>query len=236
MPTLAAYDPAFAFEIGLIIRDGIRRMYEKQEDGFYYITIGNENYIQPPMPADCEEGVLKGLYRFKTAPVAKPLKTQLIASGAIVNEALKAQEILAEKFGVAADVWSATSWKALYEDAEDAERANRMAPGKPARRSWLEQSLAGAEGPFIVATDYIKAWAGAVASAFPRKPVLLGCDGFGRSETRESLRDFFEVDAKNIAYAALWGLHRDGKLDAKALNEAQKTLGIDPTRPNPAKR
>ncbi|TPW19721.1 MAG: pyruvate dehydrogenase E1 component [Elusimicrobia bacterium] len=236
VPTLAAYDPAFAFELALIIREGIRRMYEKQENGFYYITVGNENYVQPPMPEGCKEGVLKGLYRFKAAAKPLPLKAQLIASGAIVNEALKAQSILAEKFGVAADVWSATSWKSLYEDVESVERANRMAPGKPALKPWLETQLSGAEGPFVVATDYIKSWAGSVAAAFPRRPILLGCDGFGRSETREALRDFFEVDAKNIAYAALCGLHKDGKLDAKALAAAQTSLGVDGARANPATR
>ncbi|MBI3297430.1 MAG: pyruvate dehydrogenase (acetyl-transferring), homodimeric type [Elusimicrobia bacterium] len=235
VPNLLAYDPAFAFEIALIVRDGIRRMYEEQEDVFYYITLGNENYAQPAMPEGCAEGVLKGLYAFKKAPEAKPLKVQLIASGAIVNEALRAQELLAMR-GVAADVWSATSWKNLYRECEEIERWNRQHPGKPAKKAWLQTQLGAAQGPFIVATDYIKALPGIVAEYFPRPPVLLGCDGFGRSETRESLRDFFEVDAKNIAYAALWGLHKDGKLDAAALTAAQRELGLDPERADPAGR
>ncbi|MBI5596928.1 MAG: pyruvate dehydrogenase (acetyl-transferring), homodimeric type [Elusimicrobia bacterium] len=236
VPNLLAYDPAFAFELGLIVQDGIRRMYVEQEDVFYYVTVGNENYAQPAMPEGSAEGILKGLYRFLRAAAEKPLKAQLIASGAIVNEALKAQEILSERFGVAADVWSATSWKCLYNDAESVERWNRQNPGGAQRRSWLEGALAGAPGPIVVATDYIKALPAAVAARFPRPPVLLGCDGFGRSETREALRDFFEVDAKNIAYGALYGLFKEGKLDAKALAEAQKSLGLDASRPDPLTR
>jgi pyruvate dehydrogenase E1 component len=234
VPNLIAYDPAFAYELAVIVRDGMKRMYEQQQDVFYYITVGNENYAMPPQPEGVEEGILKGLYKFKVSP--KPelkLKAQLFASGAIMNEALRAQEILAEKFGVAADVWSLTSYKELRRDALECERFNLLNPGQPPRESYLAHTLKGAEGVFVAVSDYVKALPDAISKWMPKPLISLGTEGFGRSETREALRDFFEVDAKHIAWATLCGLRRDGALDAAALEKAAAELKIDPKKADP---
>ena len=234
VPNLEAYDPAFGYEIAVIIREGIRRMYVEQEDVFYYLTVENDIYSMPEMPDGVEEGILKGLYKFK--PAAKkhaPLKAHLFGSGAIINSALKAQSILEEKYQVSADVWSITSYKALHRDALDSERWNRMHPGEKPRLSYIEQCLAKERGVYVMASDYVKALPESIARWFPNPPVSLGTDGFGRSETREALRDHFEVDYRFIALGALSALAREGQIEYAVVVQAMKDLDIDPAKPNP---
>ncbi len=235
LPNLMAYDPAYAYELAVIIRDGIRRMYEEREDIFYYLTVMNENYVQPPMPPGVTEGILKGLYRFRAAanPDA-PLKAQLLGSGAILNEAVKAQQILAEKFNVAADVWSVTSYKELHRDALECERWNLLHPAEPARQAYVSQCLGQAPGPIIAASDYLKVLPDSICRWMPRPIVALGTDGFGRSDGRDALREFFEVDAKYIVLATLSYLcARDRKIGPEMVARAIKELGIDPEKRNP---
>ena len=234
VPNLEAYDPAFGYEIAVIIREGIRRMYVEQEDVFYYLTVENDIYSMPEMPDGVEEGILKGLYKFKPAAKKRaPLKAHLFGSGAIINSALKAQSILEEKYQVSADVWSITSYKALHRDALDSERWNRMHPGETPRLSYIEQCLAKERGVYVMASDYVKALPESIARWFPNPPVSLGTDGFGRSETREALRDHFEVDYRFIALGALSALAREGLIESAVVVQAMKDLDIDPAKPNP---
>ncbi|MGE5646031.1 MAG: pyruvate dehydrogenase (acetyl-transferring), homodimeric type [Acidobacteriota bacterium] len=234
VPTCVQYDPAYAYEIGVIMQDGIRRMYQENEDIFYYLTVYNENYAQPPMPEGVREGILKGLYRLKPAPGGKAV-AHLFGSGTILNEAIKAQQLLAEKYNVAADVWSATSYTELRREALAVDRWNRLHPGEPARRPYIEQAIEGFDGPVIAASDYMKAVADQIAPWLPGRLVALGTDGFGRSENREHLRNFFEVSANHIAAATLSRLARDGKFDAAEAQRALADLGVDPERPDPAR-
>ena len=234
VPNLEAYDPAFGYEIAVIIREGIRRMYVEQEDVFYYLTVENDIYSMPEMPDGVEEGILKGMYKFK--PSAKKrtrLKAHLFGSGAIINSALKAQILLEEKYQVSADVWSITSYKALHRDALDAERWNRLHPGEKPRLSYIEQCLSKERGVYVMASDYVKALPESIARWFPNPPVSLGTDGFGRSETREALRDHFEVDYRFIALGALSALAREGQIECDVVVQAMQDLQIDPARPNP---
>jgi pyruvate dehydrogenase E1 component len=235
VPNLKAYDPAYAYELAVIIEDGIRRMYRDGESVFYYITVMNENYAMPPMPGDVREGILRGMYKYRAAsnPDAK-LHAQLFGSGAILNEALKAQEILAEKYGVAADVWSVTSYKELYMDGNEADRWNRLHPTATPRVPYVTECLKGAKGVVIAASDYLKTLPNVISKWVPNRMASLGTDGFGRSEGRTSLREFFEVDARFIVVATLNELYLDGKLDAKVVDQAIKDLGIDAAKPNPA--
>ncbi|MGA7917556.1 MAG: pyruvate dehydrogenase (acetyl-transferring), homodimeric type [Candidatus Acidiferrales bacterium] len=234
VPNLRAYDPAFAYELSVIIQDGIRRMYKEGESIFYYITVMNEPYAMPEMPGDVREGILKGMYRYRAAanPDSK-LRAQLFGSGAILNEALRAQEILAEKYGVAADVWSVTSYKALYSDGIETDRWNRLHPGEKARVPYVTECLADAPGVLVAATDYLKTLPSMISQWVPRRMATLGTDGFGRSEGRESLRDFFEVDSRFITLAALNELFLDGKIDGGVVKKAIADLGIDAEKPNP---
>jgi pyruvate dehydrogenase E1 component len=235
VPNLKAYDPAFAYEMAVIIRDGIRRMYSDQEDVFYYITACNEAYPMPQRPAHAsDEGIIRGLYRFRPAadPEGRP-RAHLFGSGAILNQALAAQELLALRFGVAADVWSITSYKELHQDGLDCDRWNRLHPDGERRVPWVTRSLASTEGVYVLASDYVKALPASIAPWFPTPPVMLGTDGFGRSESRAALRRFFEVDAAHIALSALHALARAGAVDAAVLHRAIGELGIDPDAPNP---
>ncbi len=237
VPNLMAYDPAFAYEIAIIVREGIRRMYVEQEDVFYYITVENEQYPMPAMPKGVEEGILNGLYKFKSATKKRAkLKAQLFGSGAIMNRVLEAQQLLEEQYNVAADVWSITSFKNLHRDALDAERWNRMHPGETKRKSYIEECLDGEKGPFIIASDYVKALPESIARWFPEAPVALGTDGFGRSESREALRDFFEVDARFIALGTLSALADAGQIEYEVVQKAMRDLQIDPEKPNPVYR
>jgi pyruvate dehydrogenase E1 component len=230
MPTCAAYDPAFAYEIAIIVRDGIRRMYEEQEDRFYYLTLYNENYPMPAMPEGLDaEDVIRGLYRYRAAQGGKA-QVQLFGSGPILNEALRAQEVLADRYGVAADVWSVTSYNELRREALRATRWSRLHPDQPARVPHIVQALAGAEGPIIAATDYMKVVADQVAPWLSGRMETLGTDGFGRSDNREHLRRHFEVNAESIACAALSRLARDGKFDTRKAVAAFAELGVDPEK------
>jgi pyruvate dehydrogenase E1 component len=234
VPNLKAYDPAFAYEIAVIIQDGIRRMYKDGENWFYYITVMNEPYAMPPMPSGVREGILKGMYRYRASANKKAkLKAQLFGSGAILNEVLHAQEILEQKYSVAADVWSVTSYKELYVDAIETERWNRLNPGEKPRVPYVTRCLADAPGVLVAASDYLKTLPNMISKWMPRRLAALGTDGFGRSEGRVSLRDFFEVDAKFIILATLHELSADGKIDAKVVDKAIEDFGIVKTKPNP---
>jgi pyruvate dehydrogenase E1 component len=234
VPNLRAYDPAYAYELAVIIEDGIRRMYRDGESIFYYITVMNENYAMPPMPEGARDGILKGMYKFRAAsnPGAK-LRAQLFGSGAILNEALKAQEILADKFGVAADVWSVTSYKALYTDGNETDRWNRLHPSEKQRVPYVTECLKDAPGVIVAATDYLKILPNMISQWVPNRMACLGTDGFGRSEGRKSLREFFEVDARFIALATLNELLLDGKIESSVVEQAIKALGINPEKLNP---
>jgi len=235
VPNLLSYDPAFAFELAVIIEDGIRRMYKESESVFYYITVMNEPYEQLPMPEGSREGILKGMYRFRASDKKKSkAKAQLLGSGAILNEVLAAQKILAEQYDVAADVWSVTSYPELYRDGNAAERWNRLHPAEQPRVPYVTQQLGGTEGVIVAASDYVKLLPNGIDRWTPRPVLALGTDGFGRSEGRASLRDFFEVDAKHIVAATLSELARDGKVEASAAKKAIADLGINPEKPNPA--
>src|SRR5579872_759506 len=236
IPTMWAYDPAFAYEIAVIVQDGIRRMYKDGENIFYYITVMNEAYPMPPMPPDpgVKEGILKGMYRYRASENKKSkLRAQLFGSGAILREVLKAQEILSEKYGVAADVWSVTSYKALYTDGIDTERWNLLHPTEKPRVPYISQTLSDAPGVLVAASDYLKALPNLVSKWVPRRFAVLGTDGFGRSEGREALRNFFEVDARFITLATLYELVQDGKIEAAVIEKAIKDLGIDTEKANP---
>ena len=234
VPNLRAYDPAFAYELAVIIQDGIRRMYKEGESIFYYITVMNEPYAMPEMPGDVREGILKGMYRYRAASNAdSKLRAQLFGSGAILNEALRAQEILAEKYGVAADVWSVTSYKALYSDGIETDRWNRLHPGEKARVPYVTECLADAPGVLVAATDYLKTLPNMISQWLPRRMATLGTDGFGRSEGRASLREFFEVDSRFIALAALNELFLDGKIEGAVVERAIADLGINAEKLNP---
>ncbi|HKT46397.1 MAG TPA: pyruvate dehydrogenase (acetyl-transferring), homodimeric type [Candidatus Acidoferrales bacterium] len=234
VPNLKAYDPAYAYEIAVIIQDGIRRMYKEGESIFYYITLMNEPYAMPAMPGDVKEGILRGMYKFRASTEKKAkLRAQLFGSGSILNEAVQAQEILGTKYGVAADVWSVTSYKELYLDGNEAERWNRLHPSQKPRVPYVTQMLADSPGVLVAATDYLKTLPNMIAKWMPRRLASLGTDGFGRSEGRASLRDFFEVDAKFITLATLHELALDGKMEASAVEKAAKELGIDTQKPNP---
>jgi pyruvate dehydrogenase E1 component len=234
VPSLMAFDPAFAYEIAVIISDGLRRMYAQGEDVFYYLTLYNENYQMPSMPSGAEAGILKGLYKFKSGPEDLPLKAQVFGSGPILREALRAQTLLAEQFGVAADVWSATSYKLLRNDALNTQRWNLLHPEAPPRASYLETVLRQESGPFVAVSDYMKLVPDQVAPWIPGGLTTLGTDGFGRSDTRTNLRRFFEVDAEMIAVAVLHALSQKGALEKSAVAKAIQQLKINPDKVFPA--
>ncbi|MEX2540965.1 MAG: pyruvate dehydrogenase (acetyl-transferring), homodimeric type [Trueperaceae bacterium] len=237
IPTLRAYDPAFAFELAIVIREGMRRMFEEQQDEQFYLTIGNENYAQPAAPEhlsreELEQGVLKGLYLFRPTSRRFKAKAQLLGSGAIMNEVLKAQELLAE-YKVAASVWSATSYKELHQEALRVERWNRLNPQEEPKRAYVAEALADAEGVLVAASDYLRLLPDSLSGHLPKRMTALGTDGFGRSEARAELRDFFEVDARHIAFATLKALADDGEIDSDTLSRAMTDLGIDANKQNP---
>jgi pyruvate dehydrogenase E1 component len=272
VPNLVCYDPAFAYELAAIIRDGLRRMYVEREDIFYYITLGNENYAMPPQPDGVEEGILKGLYKFRAAPEAAApgapaagaapataatgkkakggggggggtaavpavpavaARAHLLGSGALLGETMRAQEILATRFGVAADVWSATSYKELRREALDAERWNMLHPDQPARVPYVASLFAGDDTPVIAVSDYMKSVPDQIARWLPNRLFTLGTDGFGRSDTRVALRRFFEVDAESIVIATLYCLAQRGVIERGVVRQAVVDLGVDPEKANP---
>jgi len=235
VPNCLSYDPAYAYELAAIIQDGIRRMYRDGENVFYYITVMNEQYEMPPMPDGAREGILKGMYRFRAAENGEAkLRAQLLGSGAILNEVIAAQKAL-EKYGVAADVWSVTSYNELSRDAHDAERWNMLHPTEDARVPYVAQCLARAPGVVVAASDYMKILPDGLSRWIGKPMISLGTDGFGRSEDRAGLRNYFEVDARYVTVATLSALARQGELDAKVVAQAIKELGIDPGKKNPRK-
>jgi pyruvate dehydrogenase E1 component len=233
VPTCRSYDPAYVYEIAVIIQDGIRRMYQELENRFYYITLYNEDYAMPEMPQGCEEGILRGIYKYKSASGGQAT-THLFGSGPILNEALRAQRVLDEKYGVPADVWSVTSYNELRRDALAIERWNRLHPGEPEKRPYILTVLDGAEGPIVAATDFMKVVPDQLAPWLGRRLVTLGTDGFGRSDNREYLRRHFEVNAESIVAAALSRLARDGKFDLQRARKAFEELGVDSEKIDPA--
>lgn len=234
IPTLMAYDPAFAYELAVIIRDGIYRMYEKQENIYYYITVGNENYIQPEMPGDVKEGILKGMYKFSSSKKkSEKTKAHLMGSGSILNEVIKARDILEKDFNVSTDVWSVTSYKNLHFDALEKDRWNLMNPDKKVKLPYVTEVTKGEKGVFVSASDYVQLLSDSIGKWLPGPLYSLGTLGFGRSEGRKSLRDFFEVDAKHIVYATLYSLFKEKKITLDALNKAAKKLEINPDKPVP---
>ncbi len=244
VPNLVAYDPAFAYELAVIVRDGIHRMFEKQEDIFYYLTVMNEPYRMPPMPSGIRDGILRGIYKFNDGPGgaaessgkrAKDRKqdVHLLGSGALVNEAIEAQRILAEKYGIGSDVWSVTSYKELYKDAIETERRNVLRLSEAPEIPYISRALEGERGVFVAVSDYLKALPNSIARWIPGRLVTLGTDGFGRSDSREALRRFFEVDARHIVLAALHGLVREKLFDPALAARAAKELEIDPGKPGP---
>jgi pyruvate dehydrogenase E1 component len=233
-PSVEAYDPALAYEVAVIVHEGLRRMLEDGDHVIYYLTLMNEFYPMPPMPKGVEQGILKGLYRFQASENKRSqVKAHLLGSGTILIQALEAQRILENDYGVAADVWSVTSYKKLYGDAVDTERWNLRHPDQPGRQSFIAQQLGGKQGIFVAASDYLKALPAAIAKWVPGPLLLLGTDGYGRSESRTALRDFFEVDARHIAYTALCGLAREKQITMAVVDEARRKLEIDPDKPNP---
>jgi pyruvate dehydrogenase E1 component len=239
VPNLLTYDPAFAYELGVILQDGIRRMYQEGENIFYYITLYNENYPMLPMPEGVTEGILRGLYKLRSSerrgspPPSPPTKVHLFGSGPILRQALRAQEILAERYGIAADVWSATSYKELRRDALECERWNMLHPTDEPRRSYIEQILAKEQGVFIAASDYLKAVPDMIARWVPGGLHPLGTDGFGRSDSRSALRRFFEVDAESITLAALYQLMKRGEIKPDRVRKAIDELGVNAEKPDP---
>lgn len=239
IPNCVTYDPAWAYEIAVIIQHGLKRMYHDRVDEFYYLTVGNENYPMPPMPKGVEDGIIKGLYKYSPMPVKEKgkkkerIKAHIFGSGSILREALRAQEILAEKYNVAADVWSATSYNQLRRDALEVERWNMLHPTEKPRKPYITAILEKEEGPFVAASDYLKVMADQVSRWVPGGLYALGTDGFGRSETREALRRFFEVDAESITVAVLHQLVRRGEMKAETAAKAIKDLGVDPEKLNP---
>jgi len=233
-PSVLAYDPAFAYELAVIVREGLRRMLEKGENIVYYLTIMNEFYPMPAMPQDVEAGILKGMYKFRASSNRRAkVKAHIFGSGTILNEALKAQALLENDYGVAADVWSVTSYKNLYWDAIDTERWNFLHPDREPKLSYLQQQLADEKGVFIAASDYLKALPATIAKWLPGPSVLLGTDGYGRSDTRACLRDFFEVDARHITYAAIGAMAQAKRVKMSLVKQARKKLDIDTEKPPP---
>jgi len=234
-PNCVSYDPAYAFELAVIIQDGIRRMYRDQESIFYYLTVMNEQYEMPEMPKGARDGILKGMYKLKAAanPKAK-LKAQLLGSGAILNEVVAAQTLL-QKYDVAADVWSVTSYQELYRDGHGCDRWNMLHPAETPQVPYVAQCMKDAPGVIIAASDYLKVLPDSIDRWMPRRVRSLGTDGFGRSEARAQLREFFEVDARFVALAALAELAQDGQIDRKVVAKAMKDFAINPEKLNPAK-
>jgi pyruvate dehydrogenase E1 component len=236
VPNVRAYDPAFAYELAVIIRDGLHAMVERGQDVFYYLTLYNENYEMPAMPEGAEEGIVRGIYPLRRAAGEFPLRAQLLGSGTTLREVLRAADILGERFGVGADVWSVTSYQQLRADALAAERWNRLHPTEAPRTPYVTQQLSGAVGPVIAASEYMKLVPDMVARFVPQGLAPLGTDGYGLSDTRAGLRRHFEVDAEHVAVATLAALARAGSVPADLVASAIIGFGLDPDRPDPASR
>ena len=233
IPNCITYDPTFQYEVAVIVHHGLKRMFQDQEDVFFYLTLMNENYAHPDMPAGVEEGIVRGVYRLRETRKPGKKHVNLIGSGTILVQAIRAAEMLQSDFGVTADIWSATSFNELARDGQDAERWNRLNPLEAPRVPYVTQALSGAKGPFIAATDYMKNYAEQIRAFVPGRYTVLGTDGFGRSDSRVNLRRFFEVDANHIAAAAMVDLFREGAIDEATLRDALSRYDIDGGKPNP---
>lgn len=237
IPNCISYDPTFGYELAVIIQDGMRRMYQDQEDVYYYITVMNENYPHPEMPKNAEQGILRGMYLFRKSSEAisgdSTLRVQLLGSGTILREVIAAAEILDQDFGISADIWSVTSFNELRREALDVTRWNMLHPSEPARLSYVANCLKDCTGPVVAATDYMKIFADQIREFVPGRYKVLGTDGFGRSDTREKLRQFFEVDRHYVTIATLQALAEDGKISTEIVTQAIRKFGIDPDKPNP---
>jgi pyruvate dehydrogenase E1 component len=232
VPNCVAYDPTYAYELAVIIHDGMKRMFANDESVFYYIAVMNENYVQPSIPKGVEEGILKGMYLLQVGGAGK-VRVTLLGSGTILRECIAAAEILARDFKIPSDIYSAPSFSELRREALEVERWNRLHPGDTPKVPYVTQALSKAAGPFIAATDYMRAWPDMIRQWVPGRFVTLGTDGFGRSDARAALRKHFEVDAKNIVYASLQALAEEGAIDKGTLKAALAKLGLDPNKPDP---
>lgn len=232
IPNCVSYDPTFGYEMAVIIHDGMRRMYVEQESVFYYVTAMNENYTHPAMPEGAEEGIIKGLYLFREGEGDN--RVQLMGSGTILREVIAASELLQSDWDVASDIWSATSFSELSREAQEIDRWNRLHPNESAKTAYVTETLAGREGPFIAATDYIQNYAEQIRKWVPGRYEVLGTDGFGRSDTRAQLRKHFEVNSYHVVVAALKALADEGKIPAAKVSEAIAKYGINPEKPTPA--
>ncbi len=233
IPNCIPYDPTYAYEVAVILHDGLRRMYAEQEDVYYYLTVMNENYEHPAMPEGAEAGILKGMYLLRKGGKGKGPRVQLLGSGTILREVIAAADLLKQDWGIEADIWSCPSFTLLARDGEDAARWNLLHPTTTPRKSYVEQCLENTEGPVIASTDYVRAFADQIRPFVPQRYKVLGTDGFGRSDTREKLRHFFEVDRKWVTIAALSSLAEEEKLDRAKVGEAIKKYSLDPEKPNP---
>jgi pyruvate dehydrogenase E1 component len=233
VPNLMTYDPAFAYELTVIIQDGLRRMYAEGENLFYYLTLYNENMLMPAMPEGVEQGILKGLYKFRAGASGKKHKAHILGSGPIIRSALAAQEILAEKYNVSADVWSATNYKQLRTDAQAASRWNMLHPAEAPKKSYVESLLEKEKGAFVAVSDFMKIVPEQINPWVPGGLTVLGTDGFGRSDTRENLRRFFEIDTPMVVVATLSALAKQGAVDKKVVAQAIRDLGVNPEKVHP---
>jgi pyruvate dehydrogenase E1 component len=241
VPNCVAYDPCFGYELTVILQDGMRRMLQEQQDVFFYVTVMNENYVHPAMPDGTQEGILRGMYRLSEARITKrEPRVQLLGSGTILREVVAAGALLEQDWGVAADVWSVTSFTELRRDGLDVERHNRLRLDAAPKQAWVEKCLAPTAGPIVAASDYMRAVPDLIRPFIPtsqpvriRRFVCLGTDGFGRSDTRAALRSFFEVDRHSIVIAALKSLADEGSVEIGAVKHAIAKYGVDPARPNP---
>ena len=229
IPNCLSYDPTYAYEVATIVKDGIKKMYIDQENYFYYITTINENYTHPEMPKDCEEGIIKGMYVLSDN---ESYDVRLLGSGAILREALKAKDILF-KFKIKAQVWSVTSFNLLRKDGMEIERYNQLNPSGKQKLTYVEECFSDSNVPVIAATDYMRSYAEQIRPYIHSSYTTLGTDGYGRSDSRQTLRDFFEVDSKSIARAAIYALYKIDKIDKNQIENYYKELGIDSNKPNP---
>jgi pyruvate dehydrogenase E1 component len=232
IPNLIAYDPAYAYEMAVIIRDGLRRMLEQNEDVFYYLTLYNENYLMPPMPDGAEEGILRGIYKLKAGPGGKH-RAQLFGSGTLLHCALRAQEILAERYDVSADVWSVTSYQQLFREGRKAERHARLHPHEPAILPHVTRMLEGESGPVVAVSDWVQELPSLVGRFIPNRFVTLGTNGYGRSDTRKELRFYFEVSPSWIVVATLHALMLDGHISPELVSQATRDMDLDPEKADP---
>jgi len=234
VPNCVSYDPTFNYELAVILQDGLRRMYGENEDVFYYVTVMNENYQHPAMPKGTEEGIRKGMYLFREGGGKKTAsRVQLLGSGSILREVIAAAEMLDEGFGVVADIWSVPSFTELRRDGLSAERWNRYHPAETPRSSYVERCLEGRSGPVVASTDYLRAVPDQIRAWVPGRYTVLGTDGFGRSDTRGALRDFFEIDRRHVVVAALHALAAEGKVGTEKVTEAMAKYNVEPERAEP---